>query len=55
MIYEMCHKMGYFPQNLKKWPMKMGEEIIEHSMLEKYLGDITHEKGCKETITATFL
>ena len=31
----------------------MGEEIIENSILEKYLGDIIHEKGCKESITAT--
>ena len=40
-------------KELKKWPMKMGEEIIENSILEKYLGDIIHEKGCKESITAT--
>ena len=33
--------------------MKMGEEIIENSILEKYLGDMIHEKGCKESITAT--
>ena len=40
-------------KELKKWPMKMGEEIIENSILEKYLGDIIHEKGCEESITAT--
>ena len=40
-------------KELKKWPMKMGEEIIENSILEKYLGDMIHEKGCKEGITAT--
>ena len=40
-------------KELKKWPMKMGEEIIENSILEKYLGDMIHEKGCKESITAT--
>ena len=38
-------------KELNKWPMKMGEEIIENSILEKYLGDIIHEKGCKESIT----
>ena len=31
----------------------MGEEIIESSVLKKFLGDIIHEKGCKESITAT--
>ena len=40
-------------KELKKWPMKMGEEIIENSILEKYLGDIIHEKGYEESITAT--
>ena len=40
-------------KELKKWPMKMGEEIIANSILEKYLGDIIHEKGCEESITAT--
>ena len=40
-------------KELKKWPMKMGEEIILNSILEKYLGDIIHEKGCAESITAT--
>ena len=33
--------------------MKMGEEIIENSILENYLGDIIHEKGCEENITDT--
>ena len=40
-------------KELKKWPMKMGEEILANSILEKYLGDIIHEKGCEESITAT--
>ena len=40
-------------KELKKWPMKMGEEIILNSVLEKYLGDIIHEKGCEESISAT--
>merc|ERR1711923_112252 len=33
--------------------MKMGEEILGNSVMEKYLGDIIHEKGCGESITAT--
>ena len=34
--------------------MKMGEETLENSIImEKYLGDIIHEKGCKESITVT--
>ena len=32
--------------------MKMGEETLENSIMEKYLGDI-HEKGCEESITVT--
>ena len=40
-------------KELEKCPMKMGEEIIENSITEKYLGDMIHEKGCKESITAT--
>ena len=28
-----------------KQPMKMGEEILENSIMEKYLGDIIYEKG----------
>ena len=27
--------------------------MIEHSEKEKYLGDMIHEKGCKESITVT--
>ena len=27
--------------------------MIEHSKKEKNLGDMIHEKGCKESITAT--
>ena len=40
-------------KELRKQPMKMGEEILENSVMEKYLGDIIHEKGCEESITAT--
>ena len=38
---------------LRKHPMKMGEETLENSIREKYLGDIIHEKGCEESITVT--
>ena len=34
-------------------PMKMDEETLGNSVMEKYLGDTIHEKGCKESITAT--
>ena len=40
-------------KELMKQPMKMGEEILGNSVMEKYLGDIIHEKGCGESITAT--
>ena len=33
--------------------MKIDEEILGNSVVEKYLGDIIHEKGCKESITTT--
>ena len=33
--------------------MQMGGVKIEHSEQEKYLGDLIHEKGCKESITVT--
>ena len=33
--------------------MKMGEEILGNSVMEKHVGDIIHEKGCGESITAT--
>ena len=36
-----------------KQPMKMGEELLENSIMEKYLGDIIHENGCEESFTAT--
>ena len=31
----------------------MGDAIVEHSEKEKYLGDIIHEKGCKDSISQT--
>ena len=31
----------------------MGEETLENSIMEKYLGDIIHEKGYEESITVT--
>ena len=40
-------------EDLDKNPLKMGGVNIEHSEQEKYLGDWIHEKGCKESITAT--
>ena len=40
-------------KELMKQPMKMGEETLGNSVMEKYLGDIIHEKGCGESITAT--
>ena len=40
-------------KELSKHPMKMGEETLENSIMEKYLGDIIHEKGCEESITVT--
>ena len=33
--------------------MKMGKEILGNSIMEEYLGDRIHEKGCEESITAT--
>ena len=40
-------------QDIDKAPMKMGGVVIDHSEKEKYLGDIIHEKGCRESISAT--
>ena len=40
---------------IKERPMNMGGVVIEHSEKEKYLGDMIHEKGCKESITATII
>ena len=40
-------------KELMKQPMKMGEEILGNFVMEKYLGDIIHEKGCEESITVT--
>ena len=31
----------------------MGEETLENSYMEKYLGDVIHGKGCEESITVT--
>ena len=33
---------------LRKHPMKMGEETLENSVMEKYLGDIIHKKDTKK-------
>ena len=40
-------------KELERNPMRMGNSTIEHSEKEKYLGDIIHEKGCFESISAT--
>ena len=40
-------------KELEETPLKMADEILENVVNEKYLGDIIHEKGCKEIITAT--
>ena len=40
-------------ETLEKDPLQMGGVKIEHSEQEQYLGDVIHEKGCKESITAT--
>ena len=33
--------------------MKMGGQEILHSSVEKYLGDLIHEKGCEQSIKET--
>ena len=38
---------------IEKDPMMMGNIVIGHSEKEKYLGDIIHEKGVVESISAT--
>ena len=40
-------------KKLNKNPMMMGGVKIDHSTQEKYLGDIIHEKGCKESVQET--
>ena len=40
-------------RNIKKDPMKMGGQEILHSSVEKYLGDLIHEKGCEQSIKET--
>ena len=39
--------------DIEKAPMKMGGVEINHSEKEKYLGDVIHEKGCRESVNAT--
>ena len=38
---EAKHRMR---NELREHPMKMGEETLENSIMEKYLGDMIHEK-----------
>ena len=33
--------------------MMMGGQEIHHSIVEKYLGDLIHEKGCEQSIKET--
>ena len=40
-------------KEIKERHMNMGGVMIEHLEKEKYLRDMIHEKGCKESITAT--
>ena len=40
-------------KNIKKDPMIMGGQEIHHSSVEKYLGDLIHEKGCEQSIKET--
>ena len=40
-------------KHIEKNPMKMGNVVIGHSEKEKYLGDMIHEKGIVESISAT--
>ena len=40
-------------KNIKKDPMIMGGQEIHHSSVEKYLGDLIHEKGCVQSIKET--
>ena len=44
------NRMG---KELGNQPMKMGEEILGNSVMERYLGDIIHENGCEESIRDT--
>ena len=37
-------------KELEETPLKMGDKILEKVVTEKYLGDIIHEKECKESI-----
>ena len=40
-------------ETLEKDPLQMGGVKIEHNEQEQYLGDLIHEKGYNESITAT--
>ena len=40
-------------KNIEKDPMIMGGQQIQHSSVEKYLGDLIHEKGCEQSIKET--
>ena len=40
-------------KNIEKDPMIMGGQQIQHSSVEKYFGDLIHEKGCEQSIKET--
>jgi len=40
-------------KSIKKDPLIMGGQEIHHSSVEKYLGDLIHEKGCEQSIKET--
>ena len=40
-------------KEMEENPIKIGDEVMEHSSQEKYLGDVIHEDGCEASITAT--
>ena len=40
-------------KNIEKDPMIMGGQQIQHSSVEKYLGNLIHEKGCEQSIKET--
>ena len=40
-------------KELEKNPMMMGKVKIDRSVMEKYLGDLIHEKGCEASILET--
>ena len=55
MVFGLLRKPIHHPliqyicsSKLRKHPMKMGTETLENLIMEKYLGDIIHEKDAKK-------